>query len=639
MTLKKLALAFAAAAAMVVVSANAAPATFYAAPDGADDADCTSWETAGSLANAIAKVKAWADTYEGWNWNLVNKAKSWDEPNRVVLRRGTYDLSSFSGGDFANLNGNNYCYLVIESEDNDPTGTLLVGGGTDANARCFRMADSQQQRLVGLCITNWGHNWVDSPKSQGAGVYGGKSVMVSNCVVTCCQSGIGGGIAGSSSWGTGPSVYDSTVSHCYAKEGGGIYASGEIVRSVICHNSSPTGSAIGGNNGVTSVFDSQIVSNTGSYASYHHYLVNCSNCVFAANQGGVFFVSGQGKNSAIIDCSFIDNSNDNGGAVFAGACFEIQCKGCVFKGNVAHGSGGVFSPQNTAGAQNSVFANCVFDGNMVTNSGLEQYAFTSACISGAGSGTTKVKCFDCVFRNNKVTHPTSKWAADYGAVVRSAELYDCAFSNNWCYTVGAVGNSILTRCTLVGNGADYCAVANNCTMTNCLIAANTCPTKAGEGDNMRYGTLRKCMLVNCTVADNSNHVEGVVGALSDSCTAKNCIFVNNVPFDLGSLLPDYLEGNYTLYNCVYGTKHNKSVTDARIKGENIWQTNETRRVLFDAADPWHLKRRSFGIDIGCDVGWTADDVDLAGVLRLNGIVDLGCYEFWPKRSGLILLFR
>ena len=62
-------------------------------------------------------------------------------------------------------------------------------------------------------------------------------------------------------------------------------------------------------------------------------------------------------------------------------------------------------------------------------------------------------------------------------------------------------------------------------------------------------------------------------------------------------------------------------------------------MRFDAANPWHLKRRSFGIDIGCDVGWTADDVDLSGAPRLNGIVDLGCYEYWPKLSGLMLLLR
>ena len=617
---------------------QAVPTTFYVAPDGADDSDCTSWETAGSLSNAIAKVKAWADSWVDWNWNLVNKATSWDNPNRVVLRRGTYDLSSFSGGSFADLNGNNYSYLVIESEDNDPAGTLLVGGGTNANARCFRMADNVQQRLVGLCITNWGHDWVASPSVQGAGVYGGGSVIVSNCIVTCCQSGIGGGIAGWSNYGPGPSVYDSIVSQCYAKEGGGIFASGRIVRSVICHNSSPKGSAIGGRNTTTSVFDSQIVSNTGSFASCHTYTVNCSNCVFAANQGGVFNITQTGREPTITDCRFIDNYRNGGGVVFyAGVGSAIQCKGCMFKDNVSNSSGGGIICGSTNFDQSSVFTNCVFDGNVVSNSA----SCGSACILGAGKGTTKVKCYDCVFRNNKVTRPTSKWEQDYGAVVRSTVLYNCVFSNNWCYSVGAVGNSILTRCTLVGNGADYCAAADSCTMTNCLIVANTCPTKKTVyTDNQKqFGTLRACTLVNCTVADNSNHVEGVIGALSSSCAARNCIFVNNVPLDIGALQADYIEANYTFYNCAYGTKHDKSVTAKRIKGENLWQTNETNKMRFDAANPWHLKRRSFGIDIGCDVGWTADDVDLSGAPRLNGIVDLGCYEYWPKLSGLMLLLR
>jgi hypothetical protein len=37
--------------------------------------------------------------------------------------------------------------------------------------------------------------------------------------------------------------------------------------------------------------------------------------------------------------------------------------------------------------------------------------------------------------------------------------------------------------------------------------------------------------------------------------------------------------------------------------------------------------------------WATDALDLAGNGRLNGTIDIGCYEFWPSTDGTTVMLQ
>ena len=55
--------------------------------------------------------------------------------------------------------------------------------------------------------------------------------------------------------------------------------------------------------------------------------------------------------------------------------------------------------------------------------------------------------------------------------------------------------------------------------------------------------------------------------------------------------------------------------------------------------PYALHRSSPCLNRGDNSVWTADDIDLAGNKRVNGIVDIGCYENWYVAPGLKVVIR
>ncbi len=69
-----------------------------------------------------------------------------------------------------------------------------------------------------------------------------------------------------------------------------------------------------------------------------------------------------------------------------------------------------------------------------------------------------------------------------------------------------------------------------------------------------------------------------------------------------------------------------------------WEDGDTIELL--PANPYYsLHKRSPACDAGQALAWTATDTDLAGNRRLNGRVDIGCYEFWPLHAPTTVVFR
>lgn len=141
--------------------------TYYASPNGADDAACTEQEP-GSISNAVAK--ALTANY-----------------NTVVLLDGDYDCS-----DISNPTKTSYAFylnksITIKSKSDNPDKVCLVGSGTmDKKKACIYTAASVT--LQALTITNF-HSSV-----SGSGAYcGATTLTITNCTFASCRSTASGG--------------------------------------------------------------------------------------------------------------------------------------------------------------------------------------------------------------------------------------------------------------------------------------------------------------------------------------------------------------------------------------------------------------------------------------------------------------
>lgn len=104
------------------------------------------------------------------------------------------------------------------------------------------------------------------------------------------------------------------------------------------------------------------------------------------------------------------------------------------------------------------------------------------------------------------------------------------------------------------------------------------------------------------------------------------LFHANLPYDIGG---------GTHKNALYGTTTGlPAFTDSIQTGDPRYNAG------LDPRAPWFAPRSgSPARDAGMERGYTESSLDLAGRLRLNGPVDIGCYEYWPGNFGTIFGVR
>lgn len=126
----------------------------------------------------------------------------------------------------------------------------------------------------------------------------------------------------------------------------------------------------------------------------------------------------------------------------------------------------------------------------------------------------------------------------------------------------------------------------------------------------------------------------------------NCVFMDNTRNNQRNDVNFYVTGTgvatpavNVFSNCVYETA--SFVYNPTIQGNLI-----QRRMKFTAGEakygdlPYYTPcRGSAAFDTGLTLPWMAEAVDLAGNPRLNGTVDMGCYECWMPNTGTMLLIR
>ena len=346
-----------------------------------------------------------------------------------------------------------------------------------------------------------------------------------------------------------------------------------------------------------------------------------SNCWIVCNRtagdpagGGVLMTGGN-----LISCvvSSNDATGDDGGGVLMYAGNVI---GCRLERNRAGRWGGAI--RMDAG----FVANCTFVSNTAPNSGpgAVQLRVNSPVVS------------NCTFVGNS--------APGAGAVEAVAGLvYGCTISSNtssgdsagggiYVGTAADGGSGTVERCTITynrvtGNDGGGAAMGGHGTMRDCLIYGNQCP-RYGGGLRQDGGVLE-----NCTIVGNRSSTQ-YGGIWNRFGTVQNVIiYSNTAPSD----------ANFDLSAAPFAPFTN-SCTTPMPSGLN----NTTAYPLFvlmgsgygtnHVAGNYALAKGSPCIDTGTNQSWMATALDFANKGRLNGIVDMGAYEYYPPPNipGVVL---
>ena len=230
----------------------------------------------------------------------------------------------------------------------------------------------------------------------------------------------------------------------------------------------------------------------------------------------------------------------------------------------------------------------------------------------------------------------------------SGTVQNCTVTGNEAFNGGGVycnEGGTVQNCTVTGNKASY-GVGVYCygggTIENCTITGNSTYSQSGHGVGVycyRGGTIK-----NCTISGNSAVLNSSGGGVycDEGGTIQNCTITGNEAYNDGGvycnkgstiencIIWDNLNGNSLFdsinrYNCIEGWTH---LTDGII----------TNNPQFVSASDFHLQATSPCRDVGTNA-FAPMPWDLDGNPRIiDGIVDMGAYEFVPE-PGLIILYQ
>jgi hypothetical protein len=459
---------------LALLAASAAQATtYYAASNGAADADCLTPQTAGTLDLAVSKATANGDI--------------------VQLAAGDYDRSatpvtlSVAG-------------ITLKGASDDATQTVLIGPGTAKSMTGIVV--TKKATVRDLTIRNFYLTGKGGAAVAGAN---GTATAASNLTAINCR--IENNRASSSGtnarYNRAAPVYGGTWSNC-----------------VFVGNSNTVGNGGAADSGT--YYNCVFTNNTAQYYGGALYLGTANKCLFIKNSttasgccaGAVY--GGTSRN-----CTFIENSSLQGGAAAAVASDKGYFYNCTFRHNTATskgvGGGALAGKDNSSiTATNCVFesnivakgdgtggaaryggyTDCVFSGNTTGNSGqggaLEAGIATRCLFVGNsarhGSGTHNTTANFCIYSNN-VSLTTYDGT---GVALYQGKALNCLIVNNRTtrQNTGIIKGAVLVNCTIVGNTvktASY-AAATDGTYTNCLFMSNTMDIAGGTHVHSLYNT-------------------------------------------------------------------------------------------------------------------------------------------------------
>jgi hypothetical protein len=356
-----------------------------------------------------------------------------------------------------------------------------------------------------------------------------------------------------------------------------------------------------------------------------------TSCTFSNNHaplasGGA--VSNEGAEGGISNpifnnCQFLNNTaSTSGGAIYnfgkTGTCNPVF-NDSQFDGNQAQGGGAIYNDGSFMGASNGVYTNCAFINNSCTNgNGGAIYN------NGTGNGLSSPVYQNCTFSQNESSAAAGVLFNNGSGGTSSPSFFNCIFSENLAneiagimYNLGtAQGNSspIISNCLVYRNAA-YISAAGiynlgsqngnaSPTITNCTFFGNAAPLSGA-------------------IYNNANDANGTANAV-----ITNCVFWAN-DADLGKVLRN-IWSSPTISHCIVDVAdcdELNSGNDANLMCGAGMLYNQDPLFADTSINNFRLLMNSPAINSGNNAAAVSIGVDLDGLPRMEGIVDMGAYEF------------
>ena len=380
-------------------------------------------------------------------------------------------------------------------------------------------------------------------------------------------------------------------------------------------------------------------------------------CLFADNRvvssgsrfGGAFWTDGGGGQQANFvqgawHCTFSNNvCHYIGGAL----SLKGKCIDCTFIGNKANYGGAVncgavdWSWNSSHFTNSTEILDCKFIGNSLSAWGHGSAVYCS-------SSSVGVPISNCVFTANDTT------VGGYG-VIYKGNLYDCVVTNN-VRIEQIFYNCNLSRCFVAdnhstdqGNVIDGVSdtLAYACTNSNCIFLNNI---------QEKYGCISsRKIVVNCTYVGNVTHGGANYGDICRRCRMWNTVLDKNYqdkgkdPYYWCDVRAHDANGDQPLVmtNCVFGRADSYTTLDANGYATNAGVAN-TRKVadmkFTDAANGDYTPKTSSPLyNAGCQEPWLLallGETDLAGNPRVFGAgIDIGAYECQKLKPGAMMIVK
>ncbi len=504
------------------------------------------------------------------NFNTIQAAiADANSGDTVVIAPGRYT----GQGNF-NISFMSKAITVRSTEPNDPCVVAATVVDCNNNGTGFILAysDDANRALQGLTIIN-------GFASEGGAISWTGKGMISNCVISNCRAGAGGGIFIS---GILPEpTAGPTISNCVIKSnianslngGGGIYC------KWVC----------------ATIIDCEIAGNYAAFSGggiYSDGISTITRCIISGNRADV------------------TQNNEGGGGIF---CLKggALITDCLIENNSAFNGGGIFTPMYLTGGrirpplppekQKTIIRDCIVRENIATDRGAGIF-----CSNSGGPDYIT----GCRIHGNRVEQGDGGGAYCEWAewVTNSKSFANCIFSGNTAenggglYSENARGQTRITNCTFSRN------IARN-------LAGGLWLTKPRIINSIIWGNT----------AGSGSIADAQLTAVENEGVEFNCI-QDDDPND--AIVP-------------FGSEDNNNIDDDPMfvmspdDGGDGWgddpQTPQVDEGANDNYGDLHLRKDSPCINAG-PAGWASEpnSVDMDGQERIIGpAVDMGADEYSP----------
>ena len=278
------------------------------------------------------------------------------------------------------------------------------------------------------------------------------------------------------------------------------------------------GHSINGNNAVR-IFDA-----SEHNVTFHNITFIGGNSIPVGSRGdGGAIYGSTAKPSEAYDCTFINNTGQNGGAIFG-----VKAYNCNFIENTAENGGGAIAKGD---AYNSNFTkNNAPNGGAIVGTNEYPYIAINCNFNENqaidGGALYRVEAQYCNFTKNN---------AENGGALIYCNALNCTFTNNNATNGGAIKGiegyprliTTIRNCTFIGNTAKVGGAAYECRAWDSNFT---------ENQAIDYGgALIYCDAINCTFNENT---AGIVGGALDIGSATLCNFTKNSAGERGGATND-----------------------------------------------------------------------------------------------------